>query len=40
MTRYLTVLRRLLGAAAVLLLASLVIFLLIEAAPGDPAEIM
>ncbi|WP_417247035.1 ABC transporter permease [Celeribacter sp.] len=40
MARHLKVLRRLMGTAAVLLLASLVIFLLIEAAPGDPAEIM
>ncbi|SNT73946.1 ABC transporter permease [Paracoccus seriniphilus] len=40
MTRPLTFLRSLLGTAAVLLIASLVIFLLIDAAPGDPAEIM
>ena len=32
--------RRLAGAALMLLVTSLVIFLLIEAAPGDPAEIM
>lgn len=40
MTRLLTLFRGLLVTAAVLLAASLVIFLLIDAAPGDPAEIM
>lgn len=40
MTRFLTLLRSLTGTLLVLAIASLVIFLLIEAAPGDPAEIM
>jgi len=40
MTQTLGTLRSLIGMLLVLLIASLVIFLLIDAAPGDPAEIM